>query len=239
MKNIALAFLLSFLCFSSAKASDVNINPIRIDLSNTAKIADFTIFNRGSEPVTFEAHALHWGQMEESRWYFSKTNDIAVYPKIITIAPQEKGVIRVGFTGQDAPSEKSYRLFVKELSDPRQKENGVSFRTQINLPIFYRGSGFVQKVYGKATATWARGGVLNFKLENEGNAHVKPQVVTYKFSKDGAPVHVAQGKMEAYALPGRVALWSLVTGFDCTKVDRVDIEGEGDFKSAVALTCPQ
>lgn len=225
-------FILSFVCGVLAMlsfplpAANVSLAPVKVELSSFNKISTLTVFNRGNETVTFEVSASIWNQSQDGQWIFAPTSDVKVYPRVITIPPQQSSVVRVGYVGASSETlEKSYRLFLKELFDPRQrKENTITIVTNINLPVFYQDA--ISSHSGKSVSSEGFSAsfappMMSFSLQNNTSVHIAPQSASYEWFFKGKKVHHQEDKMDAYVLPGKKGVWGLKVPFACNQVDEV------------------
>src|SRR5581483_7908699 len=87
----------------------------------------------------------------------SATDDLAIFPRVLTIEPQQERRVRVAAATAFTPSEKSYRLFVEELPpldtvSTSPSGSGVQMLTRYSIPIFlHSGKGEARSQIDAAT----------------------------------------------------------------------------------------
>jgi len=153
-----------------AWAGTFDVNPVRVELSEKkGRSAQLTVTNRGKEALRLQASVFSWSQTESGEIYLEETEDIILFPSIITIEPGASRRIRVGTNADFGPIEKTYRVIVEELpSSKAEPTNGVRILTRVSIPIF------VQPKRPQAAAqiedVRVENGELSFTVRNNGNA---------------------------------------------------------------------
>jgi len=160
-----------------ARAAEVEVGPVLVTLTPSTRNALVTIRNQGKETSRFEIQARAWSQGPSGEMELSPTEEIAVYPPILTVAPGEERNIRVGAVAPFGFVERSYRVIVQELAPPETPESGAQVRllTRMLLPIFLSPAKPVEKAV--VADLVARAGQVTFRLSNEGTVHVRPESV--------------------------------------------------------------
>jgi fimbrial chaperone protein len=189
-------------------AGSFEVNPIRVDLSNTARSAAVTVRNSGADAVVVQVNVQAWSQ-EDGKDVLSPTSEVLVSPPIATIPAGNEQVIRIGLRrAPDAQQELSYRLFLQEVPPPPQPGfQGLQVALRIGLPIF------VQPRSGpaKATLVWdaqlRKPGSVSLKLKNRGTGHIQISDVAMYLPNEKEPV--AAHSSLAYVLPGQSREWEL------------------------------
>jgi fimbrial chaperone protein len=172
-----------------ARAAEVEINPVVVSLGPGTKSAIVTVKNLGAEPARFELQARAWGQSPAGEMLLSATEDVAVFPPLLTLAPGEQRNVRIGAVVAPGPVEKTYRVFLQELAPPEKPEGPSQVRvlSRIGLPVFVAPPQVQDRTLIKGLAV--AGGRARFQLVNDGNAHVRPTSVKVEGQgEDGAPV---------------------------------------------------
>src|SRR5207248_8136707 len=63
--------------------------------------------------------------------------ELIYFPKLMSVRPTERRLVRVGLKAPTGAAERSYRLFLDELPDAaRPADSGLSFTIRFALPIF-------------------------------------------------------------------------------------------------------
>ena len=194
-----------------AAASTYTVNPTRVYLNASAGSALVTLKNESAEPLRMQVKAQRWAQSLDGEIQLSATEDLIVFPALLTLKPGEERKIRVATSVAFGPVEKTYRLYVEELPPTTtEKVRGASVRilTRMGVPVF------LQPAKPQAAALirdlGLSNGRLTFQLVNTGNSHFLPSSVTVRgFTASGTTVadwsingwYVLAGTARAFALP--------------------------------------
>jgi fimbrial chaperone protein len=159
------------------RAAEVEVGPVLVTLTPATRNALVTIRNQGKEASRFEIQAKAWNQGPAGEMELSSTEEIAVYPPVLVVAPGEERNIRVGAVTPPGAVERSYRVIVQEMAPPETPESGAQVRllTRMLLPIFVAPAKGVEKPVIAGLA--ARAGQVTFRLANEGTVHIRPESV--------------------------------------------------------------
>jgi fimbrial chaperone protein len=200
----ALASIAAVLALSAApaRAAEVQINPVVVSLSPAARSAIVVVRNSGQETTRFELQVRSWGQDPDGEMLLAPTADLAVYPPVLTLAPGEERNVRIGASTPFGPAEKTYRVFLQEMSPPEKPDAGVQVRvvSRIGLPVFLAPAKSVERPLVADLA--ARAGKATFRLVNEGTVHVRPTSVKV-VGLDAAGKQVVERELNAwYVLAG-------------------------------------
>ncbi len=224
-----------------ASAAAYTVNPTRVYLSQSAASALMTLKNESTTPLRMQLKAQRWAQSPAGEMQLSPTEDLVIFPTLLTLAPGEQRKIRVATAAGFGAVEKSYRLYVEELPPAsRDAAEGSSVRilTRMGIPVFLQPSRPV------ATATLRDVGLsqgkVAFELANTGNTHYIPDGITVRgFSGSGQAV--GEWPVDGwYILAGGTRAFAVgIASPACEKVRSVLIEvrvGETTIKSP--LTTP-
>lgn len=193
MPNVSPLVLLAIAMLAappSAAAASYTVNPTRVYLSATAGSALLTLKNESREPLRMQIRAQRWGQNAAGEMQLAATEDLIVFPTMVTLKPGEERKIRVAAAAAFGAVEKTYRLYVEELpASSTEKAEGAAVRilTRMGIPVF------LQPARPAATATLREVGLSKgrvvFQLGNTGNTHYIPSAVTVRgFAGNGLPV---------------------------------------------------
>ena len=207
-------------------AATYTVNPTRVYLSARTTSALMTLKNESGTPLRMQLRAQRWDQSRSGEMQLAPTDDLIVFPTLLTLAPGEERKVRVATTATFGQVERSYRLYVEELpSTAAETPDGASVRilTRMGIPVF------LQPARPTATAV-LRGlgmsdGALAFELANSGNTHYIPEsIVVRGFTAAGQPV--GEWPLSGwYVLAGGVREFSLkVERPACDKVRSLLVE---------------
>lgn len=121
-------------------AMSVRFSPVRLTfLQGQKTVQVIRILNPTDTPITFQAIPKLWSQKDGQNNYES-TKAFIINPKIFTIKPGKKQIVRVGIPTIEANflREKSYRLYFKQLPNNLGDAagTGLRFLFQVSIPIF-------------------------------------------------------------------------------------------------------
>ena len=195
-------------------ASNFSITPTSLELSGGVKSGAFSIVNSGTDTLNCQIAVKEWSQGPDGKDVYVDAKDIVVFPKIMTVGPNEQRAVRIGIKGPPSMLEKTYRLFAEEI--PAQKKaNEVKPNGKISagLTIAFRYAVpiFVKPVRPQESAvieqTSMSRGVVKAMVKNTGNVHVKLSSVTFQgktiegkvlFSQEVAGWYILHGRSRPY-----------------------------------------
>jgi fimbrial chaperone protein len=206
-----------------ARAAEVQVNPVVVNLSPSARSAIVSVRNAGQEPTRFELQARSWGQGPGGEMLLEPTEDLAVYPPVLSLAPGEERNVRIGAVTSFGPVEKTYRVFLQEMAPPEKPEGAAVLRvlSRIGLPVFLAPARAVERTV--VADLGVRAGKATFRLVNEGTVHVRPSSVKL--------VGLAAGKVAFetelpawYVLPGGARDYEVAIPPEaCASTDEVEV----------------
>lgn len=136
--NICFTFLLLAIIPLPADA-DWRVIPIRLDFDQKTRSGVVTLSNDGEEAIAFTVEAVEWSQDEAGKDRYAPSEDLVFFPKAVIVPPKQERVVRVGIKAPAIQREKTYRLFIKEVPEPRKAEGtAVAIAIQFGVPIFAR-----------------------------------------------------------------------------------------------------
>jgi fimbrial chaperone protein len=163
-------------------------------------------------------------QNEEAKDQYSTTQDIILFPKMLSLKSGEERIIRVGVNVPPGMKEKTYRIFLEELPQPLQTEGNV-IRTilKIGIPVFI--SPIKPEETGEIEKMEFSKGDLSFTVRNKGNVHLVIQNAKVK-GVDASDTSVFQSEVESrYLLEGRSRTFSFnIPKEDCLRMSALTID---------------
>jgi fimbrial chaperone protein len=203
--------LASLVCLPRvADAAGYTVNPTRVYLSASSASALMTLKNESDAPLRMQIKAQRWEQTRAGEMQLTPTEDLIVFPTLVTLNPGEARKVRVATAAGFGAVERSYRLYVEELppaSGASAEGPSVRILTRMGIPVF------LQPGKPQATATLRDVGMsqgkVAFELANTGNTHYFPDSITVRgFTASGQPVsewplngwYVLAGGARAFAL---------------------------------------
>lgn len=171
----ALALLLGM---SPLARAEFSVNPVRLELGAAARSGAIVVRNDGKVPLGFQMQAMEWTQDADGKDRYADSADLIFFPKIMTIAPGEEGVVRVGVRTPVVQNEKTYRLFIEQLPPPKDESAvqplarpgaSVTLLIRFGAPIFV--APVQPRDAAEVTAVALERGRLSMRVRNTGNRH--------------------------------------------------------------------
>ncbi|UCE19196.1 MAG: molecular chaperone, partial [Gemmatimonadota bacterium] len=122
---------LLFLLPNEVMAGSFTVHPIKVFVEPEKKTATLIVTNNGEEVVAIQVEGIVWRQDEGGKDTFEPTQDIIFFPKIFSVGPKEERVVRIGYNGQWPVTEKTYRLFLRELPVSKPGETALKMALRI------------------------------------------------------------------------------------------------------------
>lgn len=204
------AFLLLIGLYSQAgTAGPFGVNPVRIDLSDAARISAITVRNTAAETIVLQSRALTWSQADGKDAY-NATRELLVSPPIVMLPPGVEQTIRVGLRrAPDAHRELSYRLLLQEVPPPPQLRVPGSPRALLwmEIPVFVH----PQEGRAGAALVWdlklQSDDTIRLQVKNEGARHI--QVSDIELFLPGREDAIAAHFSLTSVLAGGSSMWEL------------------------------
>jgi fimbrial chaperone protein len=204
---ITVSICLAVLCGARPSFSgEFRVTPIRLEFNKYAKSGVFNVINEGRSGITLQVTASEWTQDQAGKDVYTETSDIVFFPKIVSLEAGEQRVIRAGMKGAQPAREKTYRLFIEEIPEPKKAEGArISIAIRFAPPIFVKPAS--ETVSGSVEAFGLSQGTLTAVVRNTGNVHVTVTSVTLRgvsaageeaFSKEIAGWYLLSGASRPY-----------------------------------------
>jgi fimbrial chaperone protein len=176
-KNNILTLVCSFFCIllfqSILWTASFDIKPVRIELNDKIRMEKLVIKNVSDVDFPLQVHVYEWSQNENGEDVYRETQDIVVFPKILTIKKGEERFIRLGANTLPGIKEKTYRVYVEEMASETAEQQGATIRLfmKVGIPIF------ITPPEKKEDQAEINGiamdkGKIKVKVRNSGNSHV-------------------------------------------------------------------
>jgi len=219
-----LAFLPAFLSSDIVRAGEWRVTPIRLDLGRDARSGAVTVINESDERLQFQMKAFEWTQDVEGKDRYKETDDILFFPRIMIFDKKGEKILRAGVKGPSGAKEKTYRLFVEEIPEPKKAEGArVAIAIRFGLPIFVKPA--KEDLRGEVAGIPMAGGAVSAMVRNTGNVHFVVRKVILNW-RDGNGKSVFSKELDGwYLLAGAERAYpaELPAGL-CGEVARVDVE---------------
>ncbi|HET9976432.1 MAG TPA: fimbria/pilus periplasmic chaperone [Burkholderiaceae bacterium] len=134
-----LAALGAGLASTGALAAALEASPVVHEVPAERSALAMSISNRGAAPVTVQVRAFEWSQPDgDDRLVPAPT--VLLSPPIFTLEPGRSQIVRALLPAPPpgrAPSERSWRLLVDEIPDPRADAAPIRFALRLSIPVFH------------------------------------------------------------------------------------------------------
>jgi fimbrial chaperone protein len=119
-----------------ALAGALRVGPTRIDLSVKHPVVLLEVQNVSDTATLAQIDTFTWAQ-EGVGEVLLPTTDLIATPLVLNLAPGETRFVRVGLRQPGrTDSERSYRLFVREVPPAFVSGTGLQFALRIGVPVF-------------------------------------------------------------------------------------------------------
>lgn len=229
------ALVCALVAAAPAIAGEFSVNPTRLELGAAARSGAITVRNEGKQPLSFQLQAMEWVQDAEGKDQYRDGQDLIFFPKILTVAPDQEGVIRIGTRTPAVPVERTYRLFIEELPGPAQDSQvqgaQITFLIRFGAPVFITPLK-PQDGLELAGVALARG-ELTVSARNTGNRHQVIEGIHLKGSDASGKEVYALTLADRYLLAGAAKSFKAVIASEqCTKISALEVEVKTDKLSA-------
>ncbi|MBA2673168.1 fimbria/pilus periplasmic chaperone [Ramlibacter sp.] len=149
------------------------IAPVLVELSAARRVASVTLSNNSDRPMTFQAQALAWEQVEGADRY-AESADLLVVPPVANVAPGASQIFRVALRRQPPAQELAYRLILEDVTTETAPSTGDSAAVRLqfrhSLPVFV---GTREKTQHHAQLVRCAAAPACVRLDNQGGKRVK------------------------------------------------------------------
>jgi fimbrial chaperone protein len=221
---VLLLFLLQWSLPASAVPGEWRVTPIRIDLGKDAKSGAVTVINETDERLQLQMKAFEWTQDGDGKDRYEETDDILFFPRIMIFEKKGEKILRAGLKGPPSAKEKTYRLFLEEIPEPKKPEGAqVAIAIRFGVPIFVRP--LKEEIRGEVGPVTMSSGTLRIPVRNAGNAHFMIRSILIK-GKGGNREEIFSRELSGwYLLAGASRLYTTeVPQETCGSLSSVDVE---------------
>lgn len=205
----ALAVLLSCLMAGlpvSALSGDFSVSPIRIFLDKGRKADVVTVRNNSTVPLQFEIRPKAWTQDISGEDVYSDTQEVLVFPRLMTLKGGEVRDIRIGMKIPPGATEKTYRVYITELPQANTSDDAGRGAANVGFLINFGAPVFFAPIDPAPALDIARfdlaDGRVSATVANNGNVHLFVEEMTIAgFDANGTEVYRASVP-ERYLLAG-------------------------------------
>jgi fimbrial chaperone protein len=199
-------FALTVLAPGAAQAGSIQLTPVRVNLSDAAKVAVLTVRNTGSEKSVMQVTLKKW-ELDGGIDTYQQSQDLVITPVTFRLAPGAQQIVRVGLRNSSAQAnEGAYRMLVEEVPAPLSSTvTQTRLVVRHDLPDFIAPAGPVNASLDISVECATGGG--NLHVTNIGNVHAQLRNVVFE-SNPGKQV-LAGWDTADYLLPTAQIRWDL------------------------------
>ncbi len=225
---IVAVLLCLFLIPSIAFSGEFRVTPIRLDFDRGTKSGVITIVNEGKDRLNVQMKAFEWTQNADGKDEYTQTNDIIFFPRIMSLEKSEEKILRAGIKIPATTKEKTYRLFIEEIPEPKKAEGvNVAIAIRFGVPIFVKP--LKEELKGEIEKVELSKGVLSALIRNKGNTHIIIQSVNIKGKNAKGEETLLKELSGWYLLNGVSRVYTLsVLKESCKDLARLDVEVKTD-----------
>ena len=211
-----------------AAAAEFSITPIRLEFERGARSAAVTVSNDDARPLRMQLRLMAWSQDADGADVYRDSDELVYFPRMLTVQPGEKRLVRVGLKSPAGAAERTYRLYLDELPDSAQpKASGLNFTIRFALPIFLPAA-LEAGPSGAIEGLALHGGKLRVAVRNTGNRHFRIATVAAR-SAQGSPQGFAAEAPGWYLLPGASRIHTIeIPAEVCRGLRRLDVTVKAD-----------
>ncbi len=238
LRTLALASLLA--APAAGRSSGITVSPMELELGAGAQSTAVTLRNDSPAPITFQVRGAAWRQDDEGLDHYEPAAELVFFPRLLTIAPGQQAVVRVGTRQASTAVEKSFRLFLEQQAPPPGSAEGapapaggaqVRFLLSIGLPLFVRP---LQPTAGLAMeALSAANGKAHGRIRNTGNSHLRIDAIQMRWEDVQGGAMGAQRWEGRYLLAGTRHAFALpLPASACGKAGRLRLQATVEGKES-------
>ncbi|MGB4118197.1 MAG: fimbria/pilus periplasmic chaperone [Polaromonas sp.] len=229
--------LLAAIAFNG-QAGSIELSPVRVSLSNKAKVAVLTVRNTGIEESVMQVTLNKW-TLDGQGYAYAQSQELVVTPVTFRLAAGAQQIVRVGLRlGAPLRTEAAYRLLVEEVPPPPSADvTQMRMVIRHDLPVFVAPITPAKAALDIAMDCAADGSRL--RMTNMGNVHA--QVLKVTLTDASTDPVLASWATSDYLLPQAQKSW-LLTQVAPKSVGKsflvTALTDQGSFIGNVKTQCP-
>jgi len=208
------------------------VAPAKVFFDRAVKSSVITVLNEGEEKIHLQVKAVEWTQDREGKDVFLETNDLLFFPRILTIDKGDQKIIRAGIKTPATTTEKTYRIFIEEIPQPKQDAADSArliVAVRFGVPVFVKPA--KDEPRGEVASMELAKGVFNAVVKNGGNVHFRITGITVRGGNDKGEETFSEKLNGWYLLAGAARLYSIaVPPEKCAVTQLLDITVSTDTK---------
>lgn len=177
--SISLLILLASFAFLPATtfAGQWRVAPIKLELGSNARSGVVNIVNEGTGKFQVQMKAFLWEQDSDGKDRLTETGDLIFFPRMMVFEKPEERILRAGIKLPATTKEKTYRLFIEEIPEPKKAEGtNIAVAIRFGVPVFVKP--LQEDPKGELAKIELVGGDCRVTVKNSGNVHFIIQDIT-------------------------------------------------------------
>jgi fimbrial chaperone protein len=212
-------FLFGCLIFPPPVYADgILVMPTRIHLNNSARSSEITITNNNTSQQLIRVDARSWEQ-KNGRDVYAPTTDILVVPPVLSIAPGQEKVIRLGMrTVLSGMRERAFRIYVTQVASKIKGQAAIGLSVRLGVPVYVSASS--ESDASESTSSIVESAQLkgltqvNLTVDNQGNKHIVINALqlysdatkTKSLAEQSTPTAILSGTKRSFIITAHKAL---------------------------------
>lgn len=212
---------------ASSFGGEWRVSPIKLYFGKDVKSGVVTVINEGTDQIHLQIKAMEWTQDGEGKDVYTETNDIVFFPKMMVLKGKEERVVRAGVRSTGLPKERTYRLFIEEIPEPKAGGGAnITVAIKFGVPLFV--GPLKEEQRGAVERAAMEKGVVTFRVANTGTVHMVLDAVTVAgrsrsgdevFTKELGGWYVLHGASRPYSVT--------IPQEACKKIDVIEVSARG------------
>ena len=226
------AFALAVMFPVDGRCGQWRVAPARVFLDRDIKSSVITVVNEGDAKINLQGKAMEWSQDAEGKDVYKDTEELVFFPRMLLVNKGEQKIIRAGMKIPAAAREKTYRLFIEEIPEPRKSPSDAAQLTvavRFGVPVFVKP--LKEEVKGELTTAALAKGVVTATVKNTGNTHFRISDISLKGTNSQGAETFATKIDGWYLLAGAVRNYTApIPQGKCAETSQVEIIVSTDAK---------
>jgi fimbrial chaperone protein len=213
-----------------AVAGGLGFEPIYLHLKADAPTTTLKLRNGHDQTKRYQLSVFAWSQDATGQMQLAPTQDIVFFPTIFELKPGQQRGVRLGTTTRFAAEEKTYRIFIDELSSsasaPESGKITFQLRNRVGLPIFLDPPTITATAIIDSLALSRS--QISFRLRSTGSAHLKLRQVRVRALGDSASIYEHSFPVSYLLVGGELRLSAAVPRSRCQLARTLEVEAQTD-----------
>ncbi len=191
------SFLLLALAALHARAAELSVSPVAIELTRAIERSTITVVNQGRDPVVMQADSVGWVRENGVDKDVAST-DLLVNPPVFTIQPGQSQIVRLGMRAKPTgEKQQTYRVVMREVPSAYTPEGAgaqgnIRVLVALRIPVYVLPDNVIRAE--KWTGKIAKDGTVTTSVKNSGNVYMKVGSIQLRPADSKDPVDPAAAK---------------------------------------------